>query len=183
MNSLTDALTLIPQDKDLMASWHGLLATINYTKQDLNVDNQSSEIFEMFCKKVCKRRCVTFLAVDQLNPRSEEQSSVIRQMLRRFDKVPVKQGVTKLNVKPTDKCFKCGEQGHWAIQCKQNVPHDPAWLEKQQCYTCGQTGHLKKDCKSFVTNMPGSKCTKHNSKSKVRNPYNSDHIITFIHYM
>ena len=26
------------------------------------------------------------------------------------------------------------------------IPHDPAWLAKQQCYSCGQTGHLKSDC-------------------------------------
>ena len=88
---------------------------------------------------------MTYLAVDQLNVKNEEQKSAIRQMLRSFEKETTsKQNVN--NVKTTDKCFKCGETGHWAVQCKKNIPHDPKWLEKQQCYACGQKGHLKADC-------------------------------------
>ena len=39
--------------------------------------NQKSttEVFGTVCEKFSKRRCVTFLAIDQLNPRSEEQQT------------------------------------------------------------------------------------------------------------
>ena len=93
--------------------------------------------------------CDNFLAIDQLNPRSEEQQTAICQLLRTFEK-----GLEKsyLSSKPTDKCFKCGEEGHWAKECKKEIPHDSAWLQRQRCYTCGQYGHLKKDCELAITN-------------------------------
>ena len=65
---------------------------------------------------------MTFLAIDQFNPRSEEQQTAIRQLRRTFEKGPEK---PFLSSKPTDKCFKCGE-GHWAKECKKEIPHDSA---------------------------------------------------------
>ncbi|KAJ7386196.1 hypothetical protein OS493_010589 [Desmophyllum pertusum] len=136
--------------------------------QGVNVESSSCEIFDMFCRKFCKRRCVTFLAVDGLNFKNEEQSSAIRQMLRCLDKQGVK------NVKATDKCFKCGEEGHWANKCKKDIPHDQAWLLKQQCYTCGQYGHLKKDCKIVKSTV--TKCKQYGNKTapKVKETNNND---------
>ena len=83
------------------------------------------------------------------NPRSEEQQTAIRQLLRTPEKVSDK---PFLSPKPTDKCFKCGEEGHWAKECKKEIPHDSAWLPRQRCYTCGQYGHLKKDCELAIRN-------------------------------
>ncbi len=145
-NSLNNALKAFNQDKELQRCWQALEQKVGMEGHQCgNVDIALSDIFNMFCGKFCKRRCVTYLAVDQLNAKNEEQKSAIRQMLRSFDKQTTsKQNVN--NVKNTDKCFKCGETGHWAAQCKKDIPHDPAWLEKQQCYACGQKGHLKADC-------------------------------------
>lgn len=92
---------------------------------------------------------MTFLAIDQLNPRSEEQQTAIRQLLRTFEKGSEK---PFLSSKPTDKCFKCEEEGHWAKECKKEIPHDSAWLQRQRCYTCGQYGHLRKDCELAIRN-------------------------------
>ena len=90
---------------------------------------------------------MTFLAIDHLNPKNDEQQSAIRQLLRTFERGYQKVLVACNSHKATDKCFKCGEEGHWANQFKKDIPHDPEWVKTQQCYKCGQTGHLKKDCK------------------------------------
>ena len=159
-NSLNDALTAVQQDNQLQGFWQTLLV-------EVNVAIPSNQMFHMFSKKFCKRRCVTFLAIDEINPKSEDQKTAIRQMLRSFDKEPVKQRMKEVHVKSTDICFKCGEQGHWAKQCQKKIPHDPAWLEKQQCFACGQTGHLKVDCKSTVK-VSGVKDARRNSSIGVR---------------
>jgi len=39
-----------------------------------------------------------------------------------------------------DKCFSCGERGHWAVNCP-NVP-DAA----DKCFACGETGHYAAHC-------------------------------------
>ena len=114
-NSLNDALTAEQQDSELKGFWQTLLVELNLVSQGFNVAIPSSEMFYMFSKRFCKRRCVTFLAVDEMNPRSEDQKTATRQMLGSFDKELVKQRVKE--VKSTDKCFKRGEQGHWAKQC------------------------------------------------------------------
>ena len=82
-NILTDALNFVPQDKELIAAWEELFT---HVYQDPDAKYQGGEIFKLFSKKICKRRCVTFLAVDGLNPSNEKQSSAIPQMLRQFEK-------------------------------------------------------------------------------------------------
>uniref|UniRef100_A0A7S3L8V9 CCHC-type domain-containing protein n=1 Tax=Amphora coffeiformis TaxID=265554 RepID=A0A7S3L8V9_9STRA len=39
-----------------------------------------------------------------------------------------------------DKCFSCGERGHWAVNCP-NVPN-----AAEKCFACGETGHYAADC-------------------------------------
>lgn len=90
-NSLNDALTAVQQDTNLQGFWQTLLVEVNLASQGFNVDIPSSEMFHMFSKKFCKRRCVTLLAVDEMNPKSADQKTAIRQMLRSFDKEPVQQ--------------------------------------------------------------------------------------------
>ena len=134
----------------LKMAWNRLLIQINMCHEGLEANQKSTtEVFGTVCDKFSKRRCVTFLAIDQLNPRSEEQQTAICQLLRTFEKGSEK---SYLSSKPTDKCFKCGEEGHWAKECKKEIPHDSAWLQRQRCYTCGQYGHLKKDCELAITN-------------------------------
>ena len=111
-NILTDALNFVLQDKELIAAWEELFT---HVYQDPDAKYQGGEIFKLFSKKICKRRCVTFLAVDGLNPSNEKQSSAIRQMLRQFEKKEqVKERAFSL-VKSNDQCFKCGELGHWTV--------------------------------------------------------------------
>ena len=80
---LTDALNFVPQDEELIAAWEELFT---HVYQDPDAKYQGGEILKLFSKKICKRRCVTFLAVDGLNPSNEKQSSAIRQMLHQFEK-------------------------------------------------------------------------------------------------
>lgn len=82
-NILTDALNFVPQDEELTAASEELFT---HVYQDPDAKCQGGEILKLFSKKICKRRCVTFLAVDGLNPSNEKQSSAIRQMLHQFEK-------------------------------------------------------------------------------------------------
>ena len=157
--TLLNAQRSLRNNHELKMAWSRLLIQVNMTHESVEANEQSTtEVFGTICEKFSKRRCVTFLAIDQLNPRSEEQQSAIRQLLRTFEKASEK---PPLSSKPTDKCFKCGEEGHWARECKKEIPHDSAWLQTQRCYSCGQYGHLKKDCKTATTNckLSGSATT------------------------
>ena len=148
-HNLLNAHTSLLNDHGLKMAWNRLLTKVNMCPEGIEGNEQSTtEVFKIICEKFSKRRCVTFLAIDQLNPRSEEQQTAIRQLLRTFEKGSEK---PFLSSKPTDKCFKCGE-GHWAKECKKEIPHDSAWLPRQRCYTCGQYGHLKKDCELAIRN-------------------------------
>ena len=72
-NILTDAFNFVPQDKELITAWEELFT---HVYQDPDAKYQGGEILKWF-KNICKRRCVTFLAVDGLNPmRSNHQQFV-----------------------------------------------------------------------------------------------------------
>lgn len=131
---------------------------------------QKVGFFKIVCDKFSKRRCVTFLAVDRLNPKCDEQQTAIRQLLRTFERTADKGSTFLPLVKPSDKCYKCGDEGHWAHQCKKDIPHDPEWLKKQQCYKCGEHGHLKNDCKAA---MKGKEIKKRNGNNVVPKSNNS----------
>lgn len=123
-------------DQGLKMAWNRLLIQVNMTPKNVEANEYSTiEVFRTMCEKFSKRRCVMFLAIDKLNLKSEEQQTAIRQLLRTFEKGSEK---PFLRSKPTDKCFKCREEGHWAKECKKEMPHDSAWLQRQRCYSCGQ---------------------------------------------
>lgn len=110
-NILTDVLNFVPQDRELIAAWEELFT---HVYQDPDAKYQGGEILKLFSKKICKRRCVPFLAVDGVNPSNEKQSSAICQMIHQFKrKEQVKERAKIVN--STDQCFKCGELGHWAV--------------------------------------------------------------------
>lgn len=85
-NSLNDTCSKLAQDTELASLWTELLAQVNLTPKKGEPDHQGTrEMFQIICKKFCKRRCITFLAIDQLNPKKEEQKSAIHQMLQAFE--------------------------------------------------------------------------------------------------
>lgn len=72
-NSLNDTCSKVAQDTELASLWAELLAQVNLTPKKGEPDNQGTrEMFQIICKTFCKRRCITFLAIDQLNPKKEE---------------------------------------------------------------------------------------------------------------
>ena len=147
-STLLNAHTTLLEDKEMKMAWQTLLRKISMTHENEgDLTSPTMKLYQIVCEKFSKRRCVTFLAIDHLNPKNDEQQSAIRQLLRTFERGYQKVPVACDSQKATDKCFKCGEEGHWANQCKKDIPHDPEWVKTQQCYKCGRTGHLKIDCK------------------------------------
>ena len=72
-NSLNDTCSKVAQDTELASLWTELLAQVNLTPKKGEPDHQGTrEMFQIICKTFCKRRCITFLAIDQLNPKKEE---------------------------------------------------------------------------------------------------------------
>jgi hypothetical protein len=84
-----------------------------------------------------------------------------------------------------DRCFKCGKEGHFAINCnetKRSINNRKSCIKSDvnvKCYVCGKNDHKKEDCKSIYWHC--SKCYKefdtktscinheHNCKNEVIN--------------
>ena len=78
------------------------------------------------------------ISYKQLSFRLKEQLSDSKDI----ELFPRRRGVRRNRKR--DKCFNCGEQGHWSNECPQS------WKglsrNSYRCYKCGQKGHLSKDC-------------------------------------
>ena len=136
-NSLNDTCSKLAQDTELASLWTELLDQINLTLIKGQLDHQGSkEMFQKNCKKSCKRRCITFLATDQLNLKKDEKKSSIRQILKAFEikTSHIKKDATFNSVQHNDKCFRCEDESHWARQCPSKASHDSAWPVRQKYY-------------------------------------------------
>lgn len=49
----------------------------------------------------------------------------------------------------TDKCFKCGDSGHFAKYCS-NQQKQEVKTNTYTCYNCGETGHSMRECNNKV---------------------------------
>ena len=51
-------------------------------------------------------------------------------------------------------CFRCGEQGHRAIYCENEVKCLKCGLtghmRTEQCFRCGNVGHVKENCPDIL---------------------------------
>ena len=83
--ALLNARTSLLNDQGLKMAWIKLLIQVNMTHESVEANVHSTiEVFGTMCEKFSKRGCVTFLAIDQLNPRGEEQQTAIRKATPHF---------------------------------------------------------------------------------------------------
>ena len=69
-NTLNDARSKILHDNELLSAWNTLLQQINLTSGRDALHQQTKELFRTICEKFCKRRCITFLAIDYLKTKN-----------------------------------------------------------------------------------------------------------------
>lgn len=65
-------------------------------------------------------------------PKRPKLKAAVKQVSERKSNAPARTSSTT-----SDKCFRCGQEGHWAPVCPNTNPN---------CYACHKPGHFAKDC-------------------------------------
>eukprot|EP00187_Rhodella_violacea_P019687 CAMPEP_0184734898 /NCGR_PEP_ID=MMETSP0314-20130426/61609_1 /TAXON_ID=38298 /ORGANISM="Rhodella maculata, Strain CCMP 736" /LENGTH=419 /DNA_ID=CAMNT_0027201915 /DNA_START=18 /DNA_END=1279 /DNA_ORIENTATION=- len=70
-----------------------------------------------------------------------------------------------------DKCFRCGQPGHWTRECPDRPAGDP-----DGCFKCGQAGHMARECdvcfKCMERGHKAADCPNQNFDNQQQNPTN-----------
>ncbi len=106
------------------------------------------EFIQKFSKHFFHRRLVYCLMLDGFSP-SEQQQMPIRQKVvlsQKRDKEAYNVGR-----KYGDQCLRCGEEGHWAMDCPNPVPD--SHLQTIQCFKCGAKGHFQRNCTEIIDHV------------------------------
>ena len=114
---------------------------------------------------------------------SNEPSQVEGNNLPKSD--PEMISVENASVRKTGKCFSCGQEGHFKVNC----PKAKVSKSQKVCYFCGKVGHVIADCRlkgrtvemalclfcgerdHFMVN-----CDKYNKVNNMNNSSVSDHL-------
>jgi Zinc knuckle len=86
--------------------------------------------------------------------------------------------VTLVSIKGN--CFKCGQPGHRAKDCRSSKLGVEKGKFKGMCHNCGITGHAAKDCREKEENKDKSSTNWKSKKSSGNEPNIADPSIEFV---
>ena len=85
-----------------------------------------------------------------------------------FEQRKRERGITTNTSTPkTTRCFKCGNEEHFARDCPQNIYRDKA------CYTCGKMGHIARYCRASPRQYLGKGQLNKNHKNSSNPNFNN----------